>query len=61
MHENFIEASGNLSDFILYDMWKENLVAKPLGEKGQKKVSNLHFEVVFWFGVWVFLQLSASN
>lgn len=54
MHENFIEPCDNLSGFILYNMWKENLVAKPLGKKGQKTDSNLHFEIVFWYFWGVF-------
>lgn len=38
-------------------------MAMPLGRKGQKQVSNLHFEVVFCFILFSFFfsQISASN
>lgn len=46
VHDSFVEAHADSHGFFLCDMWKDNLrMAKPLGKKGQKKVSNLHFEV----------------
>lgn len=58
IHDSSVEAHSNLYGFILCEVWKDNLrMAKPLRKKGQKKVSNLRFEVVFI----LLLQLSASN